>query len=114
MAATQVPPAWSFGFGPPLVLGAWRWELCFATLGRHMTRTSDTATRRRSALRLQESGLIVVILVLAVLLTIFGGTVKVPQFETNAQGERQRVFRVNAAGEREPVVIEKNKFLNAQ
>lgn len=67
---------------------------------------------RRS--RFQESGLIVVILVLGALLSIFGGKVKVPLFETNAQGERQRVFRTNAAGEREAVVVEKNKFLNAQ
>lgn len=56
----------------------------------------------------------VVILVLGALLSIFGGKVKVPLFETNAQGERQRVFRTNAAGEREAVVVEKNKFLNAQ
>jgi len=69
---------------------------------------------RRIRLRLQEGGLIVVILVLGLLLTIFGGKVKMPRFETNAQGERQRVFSVNAAGEREPVLIERNKFLNAQ
>src|SRR5712664_3060280 len=36
-----------------------------------------------------------------------------PLFEKNAQGERERVFRVNSDGEREAVVIEKNKFLNA-
>ena len=51
---------------------------------------------------------------LSLLLTVFGGKVRVPAFETNAQGERQRVFRTNAAGEREPVFLEKNKFLNAQ
>ncbi len=34
--------------------------------------------------------------------------------ETNAQGERVRVFKTNAAGEREPEFVEKNKFLNAQ
>src|SRR4029079_379969 len=48
------------------------------------------------------------------LLSIFGGSVRLPAFETNAQGERQRVFHVNAAGERAPVFIEKNKFFNAQ
>jgi ribose transport system permease protein len=64
--------------------------------------------------RLQEGGLLLVILVLGVLLTIFGGKVKMPLFETNAQGERQRVFRVNEAGEREAVVVTRNKFLNAQ
>src|SRR5260370_7095865 len=63
--------------------------------------------------RLQESGLLLVILVLGALLTFFGGSVKMPLFEKNAQGERQRVFRVNGSGEREAVVIEKNKFLNA-
>ena len=63
---------------------------------------------------MQESGLVLVILVLGALLTIFGGKVKMPLFETNAQGERQRVFRENAAGEREAIVVERNKFLNAQ
>src|SRR5215467_5248863 len=63
---------------------------------------------------MQESGLVIVILVLGALLSIFGGKVKMPLFETNAQGERERVFRVNAAGEREAVIVEKNKFLNAQ
>src|SRR5215211_429641 len=64
--------------------------------------------------RLQEGGLLLVILMLGVLLTVFGGKVKMPLFETNAQGERQRVFRVNEAGEREAVVVTRNKFLNAQ
>ena len=73
-----------------------------------------TGTPRRPVLRLKESGLILVIMVLGALLTFFGGRVKVPLFETNAQGERQRVSRVNETGEREPVMVEKNKFLNAQ
>jgi ribose/xylose/arabinose/galactoside ABC-type transport system permease subunit len=64
--------------------------------------------------RFQESGLILVILVLGALLTIFGGRVKVPLFHTNAQGDQERVFHVNASGERELVFVEKNKFLNAQ
>src|SRR5438445_4372328 len=75
---------------------------------------SQTETSRKRVVRLQESGLLVVILVLGALLTFFSDRVKVPLFETTAQGERQRVFRLNAAGEREPVVVEKNKFLNAQ
>ncbi len=77
--------------------------------------TAETASSpRRRSWRLQESGLIVVIVVLGILLSVFGGKVKVPLFQTNAQGERERVFRVNAAGEREAVMVEKNKFLNAQ
>jgi ribose/xylose/arabinose/galactoside ABC-type transport system permease subunit len=77
-----------------------------------MTQASDTSSKPR--LRLQEGGLLVVICTLSLLLTIFGGSVKVPAFETNAQGERTRVFHTNAAGEREPVLVSKNKFLNAQ
>src|SRR6185295_63977 len=64
--------------------------------------------------RFQEGGLVLVILVLGALLTVFGGKVKVPLFQTNAQGEQERVFRTNASGEREAVFVEKNKFLNAQ
>ncbi len=64
--------------------------------------------------RFQEGGLVVVIFVLGLTLTFLGGKVKVPLFETNAQGERQRAFRTNASGEQEPAVVEKNKFLNAQ
>src|SRR5271169_2570586 len=80
-----------------------------------MSQTPATAAPpKNSRLRLQEGGLLVVIFVLGLLLTLCGGTVKVPLFETNAQGERQRVFKTNSAGEREAVVVEKNKFLNAQ
>ena len=75
---------------------------------------TSSQTVRRSRFRMQESGLVVVIVLLGLLLTVFGGTVKAPVFETDAQGNPQRVFRTNAAGEREPVLVEKNKFLNAQ
>src|SRR5262245_33266565 len=78
------------------------------------TTPASTTPPKRPRIRLQEGGLIVVILVLGAFLTLFGGKVKMPKFETNSQGERQRVFRLNAAGEREPVTIERNKFLNAQ
>ncbi len=81
---------------------------------RMSTAEQPARTSRPAARRLQESGLLVVIFVLGVVLTIFGGRVNVPLFETNAAGERQRVFRTNAAGEKEPVVVEKSKFLNAQ
>ncbi|MBA4146947.1 MAG: ABC transporter permease [Verrucomicrobia bacterium] len=77
----------------------------------------SSATPKTSALfalRLQEGGLLVVIVLLGLLLTIFGGSVRVPQFETNAEGERVRVFTTNAEGEKELVFVEKNKFFNAQ
>ena len=54
-------------------------------------------------LRFQESGLVVVILVLGALLTLFSGKATVPLLTTNADGERERVFRTNADGERELV-----------
>ena len=79
-----------------------------------MSETPDPLPARSRGFQLQEGGLLIVILVLGLLLTIFGGTVKVPLFQTNAQGERERVFKANAIGEREPVVVERNRFLNAQ
>jgi len=79
-----------------------------------MNETPPPPPPKRRTPRLQEGGLVVVIFVLGLLLTIFGGTVKVPLFQTNAQGERERVFHTNAQGEREPVVVERNRFLNAQ
>jgi ribose/xylose/arabinose/galactoside ABC-type transport system permease subunit len=68
----------------------------------------------RSVFRFQESGLLLVIVVLGVLLTAFCGTVRTPVFEVGTDGTRQRVFTTNAAGERVPAVEEKNKFLNVQ
>jgi ribose transport system permease protein len=68
----------------------------------------------RSLLRFQENGLLLVILALGLLLTAFSGRVRTPRFERTPDGGRQRVFEVNAAGERVPAFVEKNKFLNAQ
>jgi ribose/xylose/arabinose/galactoside ABC-type transport system permease subunit len=68
----------------------------------------------RSVLRFQESGLLLVILALGVLLTSFSGTVRIPLFERAADGSRQRVFTTSADGERVPGFVEKNKFLNSQ
>jgi ribose transport system permease protein len=79
-----------------------------------MNSVSPVQPRYRPKIRLQEGGLLVVVFVLGLLLAVFGGSVRLPAFETNAQGERQRVFHTNAAGEREPVFVEKNKFFNAQ
>jgi ribose/xylose/arabinose/galactoside ABC-type transport system permease subunit len=70
--------------------------------------------RFRALLRFQESGLLLVILALGVLLTAFAGTVRTPVFERHADGTRGRVFTTNAAGERVPLTVAKNKFLNVQ
>ena len=64
--------------------------------------TPDIGSASRPAFRLQEGGLLVVILLLGLLLTLFGGSVRLPE------------FRQNPAGETERVVVERNKFLNAR
>jgi len=74
----------------------------------------SAATASGPRFRFQESGLVVVIIILGALLSLFGGKVTVPKMEVNAQGERQRVFRTNAAGEQELVTVDKNKFFNTQ
>ena len=56
----------------------------------------------RSIFRFEESGLVLVILALGVLLTLFSGTVRLPVFETLPDGTRQRVFVTDAQGERTP------------
>src|SRR5688572_33287149 len=61
----------------------------------------------------QEGGLVLVVLVLGLLLTFFGGSVQLPVFQVNEQGERERVFRELPNGDREPVFRQANKFLNA-
>ncbi len=68
----------------------------------------------RQLFRFQESGLLLVILVLGVLLTAFAGTVRTPKFERTADGARQRVFTTDSGGNRNPAFEEKNKFLNSQ
>lgn len=68
----------------------------------------------RAVFRLQEGGLVLVILVLGALLAGFGGRVRLPRFETQPDGARQRVFTSDADGNRTPVFETKNKFLNSQ
>src|SRR5436190_23772295 len=67
---------------------------------------SPPATGERSARhplpRLQEGGLLIVIFVLGLLLTLFGGTVQMAEFRTSPSGGTERVM------------VEKNKFLNAR
>jgi ribose/xylose/arabinose/galactoside ABC-type transport system permease subunit len=76
--------------------------------------TSSRHTSRRSRPRFQEGGLVLVILVLGVLLTVFGGNVRVPKFQLNEQGQRERAFEITPEGERVPACEERNKFPNAQ
>jgi ribose transport system permease protein len=62
----------------------------------------DNRRETRPTFRFQEGGLAIVILVLGLLLTVFGGSVRLPE------------RRKNAAGETERVMVEQNKFLNAR
>src|SRR6202521_6410121 len=64
---------------------------------------------RLSFSKFPEGGLILVILVLGLLLTIFGGEVQRPKFQTLPDGKRERVIENGV-----PAFESANKFLNAQ
>jgi len=64
--------------------------------------------------RLQEGGLVIVIVLLGAILTIFGGTVQEPKFRINEQGEEEPVFVRNADGEEMRAFETRNKFLRPQ
>src|SRR5246500_3279481 len=59
-----------------------------------------------------EGGLILAIVVLGLLLAVFGGTVQLPKFQTNAAGKQERVMAKNAAGQDVPAFETVNKFFN--
>lgn len=61
-----------------------------------------------------EGGLILVILVLGLLLTIFGGEVERPKIVTGADGQATRVMQTDSTGQEVPVFVKLNKFLNAE
>src|SRR5260370_42613051 len=61
-----------------------------------------------------EGGLILVILVLGLLLTIFGGEVERPKIVAGPDGQPTRVMQTDASGQEVPVLTKLNKFLNAE
>ncbi|HXO98300.1 MAG TPA: ABC transporter permease [Chthoniobacterales bacterium] len=61
-----------------------------------------------------EGGLILVILVLGLLLTIFGGEVERPKIVIGADGQPTRVMQTDANGQEVPVLVKLNKFFNAE
>jgi ribose/xylose/arabinose/galactoside ABC-type transport system permease subunit len=61
-----------------------------------------------------EGGLILVILVLGLLLTIFGGEVERPKIVIGADGQPTRVMQTDANGQETPVLVKLNKFFNAE
>ena len=52
------------------------------------TEASKPALKRGGQFGFQEGGLVVVVLVLGAMLTFFGGSVNLPVFEINEEGER--------------------------
>ena len=76
--------------------------------------SSAPAISTKRAFRFQELGLVIVILILGAILTIKGGSVKVPVLQKNSQGEWERVYTTNAQGEQELALREVNKFLRAE
>lgn len=61
-----------------------------------------------------EAGLLLVVFALGLLLTVAGGSVERPRFETLPDGTRQRARVTNDAGEEVPATERVNKFLNGQ
>jgi ribose/xylose/arabinose/galactoside ABC-type transport system permease subunit len=59
-----------------------------------------------------EGGLIGIILVLGVFLTVFGGSVQTPKFETGPDGKQIRAMVTDANGQQVPAFETSNKFLN--
>jgi ribose transport system permease protein len=70
--------------------------------------------RLRSLFHFQESGLVLVVLVLGLCLTIFSGSVKQPVLERLPDGSYTIKRVANAQGQQVPVFEVKNKFLNAR
>ena len=70
--------------------------------------------RFRSLFQFQESGLVLVVLVLGLCLTIFSGSVKQPVFKILPDGTRERVFVTGPDGQQTAAFEVKNKFLNAR
>jgi ribose/xylose/arabinose/galactoside ABC-type transport system permease subunit len=61
-----------------------------------------------------EAGLILVILVLGLLLTVFGGEVERPKIVIGSDGQPTRVMQTDSSGQEVPVLVKLNKFLNAE
>src|SRR6202795_2186050 len=61
-----------------------------------------------------EAGLILVIIVLGLLLSIFGGSVSLPKFENLPDGTRKRAMVADADGQQKPAFETVNKFFNAK
>lgn len=59
-----------------------------------------------------ESGLVLIIIVLGLLLAIFGGSVQTPKFETGADGKQYRAMVTDASGKQVPAFETANKFFN--
>jgi len=57
---------------------------------------------------------VLIVLALGALLTVFSGTVRLPEFVRGPDGVRHRVFTTEASGDRAPAFIVRNKFLNPQ
>jgi ribose/xylose/arabinose/galactoside ABC-type transport system permease subunit len=69
---------------------------------------------RLSFSKFPEGGLIIVILVLGLLLTVFGGEVERPQIVVGPDGQPTRVTQTDANGQEVPVLVKLNKFFNAE
>jgi ribose transport system permease protein len=59
-----------------------------------------------------ESGLVLIIIVLGLLLAIFGGSIQTPKFETGPDGKQYRAMVTDASGKQVPAFETSNRFFN--
>jgi len=74
---------------------------------------ASAAARRSLFARVPETGLLVVVLALGMVLAVFGGSVERPKRERGPDGEVQFVYTTGKDGEQVKVFEKVNKFLNA-
>src|SRR5258708_8861854 len=84
-------------------------------LGRPIDRVGLMSSRLRlNFSKFPEGGLIVVIVVLGILLSIFGGEVQRPKMVMGPDGHLTRAVEKDASGQETPAFVKVNNFFNAE
>src|SRR5258707_11305073 len=84
-------------------------------LGRPIDRVGlMSSPLRLNFFKLQEGGLIVVIVVFGILLSIFGGEVQRPKMAMGPDGHLTRAMEKDASGQETPAFVKVNNFFNAE
>src|SRR5260370_2228127 len=84
-------------------------------LGRRIDRVGLMSSPfRLNFSKFPEGGLIVVIVVLGILLSIFGGEVQRPKMVMGPDGHLTRAVEKDASGQETPAFVKVNNFFNAE